>query len=60
METDFELACRAANWVTDETETLIQEYHRCKTAHQKNKLIPRMRYMVQKLEFEKRELEKLM
>ena len=48
-----------SEWVRNEADKLITQYKKCKTAHAKNRLRPKLEYMRNRLAFESRALGKL-
>ena len=60
IEDNEELAVKAGEWVIKEATKLAKQYKSCKTAHAQNKLRPKLEYMLQRLAFEKREIERMM
>jgi len=60
IQNEAETALKSVGWLNKEADKLIESYYSCKTAHAQNKLIPKLKYMFDKLAFEKRQLEKLL
>jgi len=57
---DVELHLQASQWVLDETKKLLEEYEACKSEHARKKLLIKMERMMGRLQFELRELKKLL
>jgi hypothetical protein len=54
-----ELRIQTGEWVIREATQLLENYHACKTEHEKNRMRPQLEYMRNKLFFEGKELEEL-
>jgi len=58
--TQEEFHLKSGEWVITQATQLINEYHACKTEHERNRMRARIEYMKGKLAFEGKELEKLL
>ena len=53
------LQLETSEWIGKEADKLIAQYHKCKTAHAKNRLRKKLEYMKGRLMMEHRALSKL-
>jgi hypothetical protein len=58
--TQEELSIKTGEWVVNEATQLLEEYHACRTEHERNRMRQRIEYMRSKLAFEEKELAKLL
>jgi len=58
-EEQIETQLHSAEWLTKEADKLIAKYKACKTAHARNKLIPKLKYIQSRLMFEGKNIDKL-
>ena len=54
MKNDIQL--ESAEWYCEQADKLISEYHNCRTAHAQQKLLPKIKHIRNKLNFEKRQM----
>jgi hypothetical protein len=59
-ENDVALFVENSEWALGEADRLINEYHTCKTAYGRSRLIPQLEYMFKRLSFERKEIGKLL
>jgi len=50
----------AGEWSVEQAEKLIKKYKSCKTQHAKTKLLPDMACALERLSFERKEIEKIL
>jgi hypothetical protein len=55
-----EIVVQNGEWIINEADKLIKQYKSCKTAHARNNLRPRLDHILERLAFEKKEIEKLL
>ena len=49
----------SAEWFVAQAESLIEEYKNAKTLRQRKELFPKLKTMLDKLDFEKRTIDKI-
>jgi hypothetical protein len=62
MDEEFDpidLQCKSTRWMMNEASKLIQQWKDCKTAHAKNRLLPKLEAIRATLKRENREMKPL-
>lgn len=57
-EEQTQLRVESGEWLLKEITSLVEQYKACKTSHARVVLLPRLKYLVDKADFELREILK--